>query len=184
MSEIKTIKDATHWKQLVKSNWLRGADLDPNADVILTVKSIEYGKPGNNTGIDETVLTIKWVEQGWKPYGTTTVENLKALAGVYGSDNPNDWNAGQKLALYPKMVKAFGETAPAVRIRPTAPQFVNDDQVMELEELLVKSGSDKAKFLAWAKIERLEDMQAKQFAKAKQILSAKLSAPAPKDGLL
>lgn len=175
MSEIKTLKDATHWKQLVKSNWLRGADLDPNRDVVLTVKSLDYTAPGKNEGIEDTILVIKWVESGWKPYGTTTVENLKALASVYGSDNPNDWKPGQKLALYPKIVKAFGETAPAVRIRAEAPQFVSEDQVMELEDLLVQSGSDRAKFLAWAKIERLEDMQAKQFAKAKQILSAKMS---------
>lgn len=178
MSEIKKIQDATHWKQLVKSNWLRGADLDPNADVILTVKSIDYTKPDSNTGIDDTVLIIKWNEAGWKPYGTTTVENLKALASVYGSDNPNDWKAGQKLALYPKVVKAFGETAPAVRIRATAPQFVNEEQITELTKLLDESKSDRVKFLAWAKIERLEDMQSKQFAKAKQILSAKVS----KDG--
>jgi hypothetical protein len=180
MSEVKTIKDATHWKQLVKSNWLRGADLDPNADVILTVKSIDYTKPDVNTGIDDTVLVIKWVEQGWKPYGTTTVENLKALASVYGSDNPNDWKTGQKLALYPKVVKAFGETAPAVRIRTTAPQFVSAEQIDELNKLIDESKSDRAKFLVWARIEQLEDMQFKQFAKAKQILSAKVV----KDGLL
>jgi len=173
MSEIKTIKDATHWRQLVTSNWLRGADLDENQDVILTVKSIEYSNPGKNSGIDELLLIIKWVEPNWKPYGTQTVENLKALGKVYGSDNPNDWKAGQKLALYQKVIRAFGETGPAVRIRETPPKFVSEDQVLELEALLSESGSDRARFLGWAKIAKLEDMQLSSYNKAKQILSAK-----------
>lgn len=171
MAEIKKLADAAHWRQLVTSNWLRGADLDPNQDVVLTVKSMEYTKPGD--GIDDALLVIRWEEAGWKPYGTQTVENLKALAAVYGTDDPNKWAAGQKLALYPKNIKAFGETAPAVRIRPTAPSFVTEEQVMELEELLSKSGRDRAKFLAWAKIAKMDDMTSAAYNKAKQILSAK-----------
>lgn len=173
MSDIKTLKDAKHWRQLVTSNWLRGADLDPNGDVILTVKSMEYTNPGANKGINESILVIKWVEADYKPYGTTTVENLKALESVYGSEDPNNWIAGQKLALYQKVVKSFGETGPAVRIRTVAPQFVSEDQVLEIEELIVASGSDRAKFLGWAKVAKIEDMPIKTFNKAKQALMAK-----------
>jgi len=168
MSEINSLKDVQHWRQLVKSKWLRGADLDPNRDTIATIKSIEYTKsPGE--GIDDPLVVIKFMEP-MKPYGTQTVENLRALAAVYGTDDPNKWTPGQKIALYSKNVTAFGETAPAVRIRHEAPQFITAEQVMEIEDLLAKGGKDRAKFLAWARVGRLEDVDAKTYRKARQML--------------
>ena len=175
MSEIKKLEDVNHWRQLVKTNWLRGADLDPNNDIILTVKSMEYTNPGKNQGIDESILVIKWVEPDFKNYGTTTVENLKALSSVYGTDDPNKWAAGQKLALYQKVITSFGETAPAVRIRATAPAFVTPDQIEYINDALKKTESDTARFLSVFKIAKVDDMSAKAFNKAKQMLAAKVA---------
>ena len=168
--KIKAIRDVTHWRQLVKSEWLRGADLDPNRDTILTVKEVRYVEnPG--AGIDQALTVFTWVEDGWKPYGTSTVACLKAIAKVYGSDNPNDWKPGQRLALYPETVKGFGGVGPAVRFRSTAPQFVTPEQVAELETLLASSGRDRAKLLQWAKVDKIEDIDAKTFSKVRQMLA-------------
>ena len=170
MSDIKKLQDATHWRQLIKSDWLRGADLDPNRDTILTVKDVKYVEnPGG--GIDQSLTVFTWVETGWKPYGTSAVVCLSAIAKVYGSDDPNKWVSGQRLALYPEIVKAFGKTEPAVRFRSVAPQFVTPEQVTELESMIASSGRDRAKLLAWAKVDKIEDIDAKTFAKARQMLS-------------
>lgn len=145
---IKSIKDATHWRQLVKSNWLRGIDLDASHDTILTVKSIEYrAHPGG--GIEEALTVITWAEEGYKPYGCGTVENFKALESVYGTPDPNKWKPGVKLALYPKSVTAFGETAPAVRIRQMAVNPINAEQLKTLKRAIAESGSTVEKVESW-----------------------------------
>ena len=171
MDNQKTLAEVEHWKQLVESNWLRGVDLSTERDVILTVASVEFRKAGN--GIDEMLYVIKWVEPGWKSYGTSTVENLKALEKVYGTANPNKWTAGQKVALYPKVVTAFGKTDFAVRIRDKAPVMLTPDQIDELDALIVKQGTDTKRLFKWAGCDDLNGFPADKFGDALKILNQK-----------
>ena len=171
MDNQKTLAEVEHWKQLVESNWLRGVDLSTERDVILTVASVEFRKAGN--GIDEMLYVIKWVEPGWKSYGTSTVENLKALEKVYGTANPNKWTAGQKVALYPKVVTAFGKTDFAVLIRDKAPVMLTPDQIDELDALIVKQGTDTKRLFKWAGCDDLNGFPADKFGDALKILNQK-----------
>jgi len=171
MSKPKTMAEVENWKQLVESNWLRGVDLSPERDTVLTIASVAFERAGN--GIDEMLYVIKWQEPGWKAYGTSTVENLKALEKVYGTANPNKWQAGQKVALYPKMVSAFGKTDYAVRIRDVAPVMLTPDQVDEIDALIVKTGSDTARLFRWAGCDDLESFPADKFQDALKILNQK-----------
>ena len=171
MDKQKTLAEVEHWKQLVSSNWLRGVDLSTERDVILTVASVEFKKAGN--GIDEMLYVIKWAEPGWKSYGTSTVENLKALEKVYGTANPNKWKAGQKVSLYPKMVSAFGKTDLAVRIRDKAPVMLTPDQIDELDALITKTGSSPLRLFKWAGCDDLDGFPADKFNDAVKILNQK-----------
>ena len=171
MSKPKTLEEVEHWKMLIESNWLRGIDLSPERDTVLTVKSIKHEAPGK--GVDGSLYIISWMEPNVKPYGTETVECLKALEKVYGTANPNKWIAGQKVALYPKMVTAFGKTDYAVRIRDKAPVMLTPDQVDELDALIVKTGSDTARLFKWAGCDDLDGFPVDKFGDALKILNQK-----------
>tara|TARA_R110002126_G_scaffold86876_2_gene209650 strand:- start:131 stop:676 length:546 start_codon:yes stop_codon:yes gene_type:complete len=169
MSDQKTLAEVEHWKMLIESNWLRGVDLSPERDTVLTVASITHESPGK--GVDGSLYVIAWQESDWKPYGTETVECLKALESVYGTANPNKWVPGQKLSLYPKMVTAFGKTDWAVRIRENAPVMLTPDQVDELDALIIKTGRDTKRLFRWAGCSDLESFPADKFAAAVKILN-------------
>ncbi len=171
----KAIKDVDHWKQLIASHWLRGVDLSPDHDTILTVKSVTYGKHGKGT--EGELYAIHWAEPGWKPYGTATVECLKAVESVYGTADPNKWVAGQKLALYPKLVAAFGRDAePAVRIRPVAPNPVSAEQLATLTQMIeaTRDAQTTPRLLAWAQATSLDNVPASKYDEACRILQAKI----------
>lgn len=57
----------------------------------------------------------------------------------------------------------------------TAPNRITADQKEELVRLLSDTGTDVQKFLSWARCPNLDEMEARNFPKARQALQAKLS---------
>jgi hypothetical protein len=53
---------------------------------------------------------------------------------------------------------------------------ITEDQVAELDALLIEAGADKAKFLAYGKVESLSDIKADAFDNAKKAVLAKRKA--------
>ncbi|DAZ90903.1 TPA_asm: recombination protein bet [Cyanophage Cy-LDV1] len=51
---------------------------------------------------------------------------------------------------------------------------LSEEQQAAINDLLEASGSDRAKFLAWAKVERVADIPASWFARCKSVLAKKL----------
>lgn len=58
-----------------------------------------------------------------------------------------------------------------------AGEVVTDEQVTELSDLIQRSGTDINKFLKWAKVKSIPDIQAKYFADCKAKLEQRAAAP-------
>ena len=59
------------------------------------------------------------------------------------------------------------------RVSSQSVDFLNDEQLAELETLLAACNANREKFLGFFKIQELKDLQLTQFAKAKSMLNAK-----------
>lgn len=57
---------------------------------------------------------------------------------------------------------------------------ITDDQAKELNDLIIKSKTDIAKFLTWAKVESVADIRAQYFDSCKQVLEDRLAMNKPK----
>lgn len=108
-----------NWRDLhaYESNYLGSWDLNEDKDTIATISKCVVEDVSNGKTSDKLlVLYFKQFDKGVVMNRT----NLKAVEIVAGSSNPADW-VGVRVSLYIQMVKAFGETKPAIRIRNAAP---------------------------------------------------------------
>lgn len=120
MSDLKT-----HWRKIVESDYLSGADLDDGQGnhpaIIVTIRAATREMvmdPG--TKKEEPCLILKFHESKYKPM-ICNATNAKAISKALGSEYIQDW-PGKQIAIGTERVKAFGELWDALRIRSVAPK--------------------------------------------------------------
>jgi len=116
MSETKT-----HWRRIVESDYLAGADLDdgngnhPAITVTIAAAQREMVMdPG--TKKEEPCLILKFREAKYKPM-ICNATNAKAISKATGSEYIQDW-PGKQIMIGTERVKAFGELWDALRVKP------------------------------------------------------------------
>lgn len=110
--------EKVHWKKLTNPDYLGAYALDPDEDVILTIKSVAKERFTGTSGKVEEGLVVHFEED--KPL-ICNKTNAKAISKAVGSPYLNDW-IGKRIACYIAKVDAFGERVEAVRVRPITPK--------------------------------------------------------------
>lgn len=109
----------THWKKLTNPDYLGAYALEPNQDLIVTIKSVANEVVTGTDGKKETCSVMRFVENV-KPM-VLNATNSKTIAKLFKTPYIEEW-AGRKIQLYvEKGVKAFGDVVDALRIRPFLP---------------------------------------------------------------
>ena len=114
---------STHWRTILTSEYLAGADLDdgngkfnPIVATIRNAKKEEILEPG--TSKKEQCLVLYFQEK-IKPM-ICNVTNAKAVSKATGSQYIEAWQ-GKRVTIKTERVKAFGEVWDALRIEPKPP---------------------------------------------------------------
>ena len=115
---------STHWRKILESEYLAGADLDDGkgnfTPIIATIKTArreEILEPG--TSKKEPCLVLHFREN-IKPM-ICNVTNAKSVTKATGTAYIEDW-AGKRITIKTEKVKAFGELWDALRIVPYPPK--------------------------------------------------------------
>ena len=92
-------------------------------DVTLTIDHVEAAKVKGAEGKENkrpVIVFTKSREDGRPLKMVVNRTNGATVAALYGKDT-DGWR-GKRITLYPAMVRAFGKTDEALRIRPEAPK--------------------------------------------------------------
>lgn len=115
-TEPKTETERTHWKEILKTNFLGSHDLkgkEPTV-TIAAVKAEEVFCP--ESGKNESRMVINF-EKAKKPW-ICNKTNAETIEHVTGSAIIEDW-VGKQITLTTKPVKAFGKVTDAIRVKRT-----------------------------------------------------------------
>ena len=110
----------THWKKFNNPEFLGAYAVDPEEDLIATIKSVQQEQFTGTGGKKDEGIVIRFEEKDIKPM-ICNATNAKTISKVVGSPYIEDW-AGHRIALYVAEVSAFGETVDALRVRPYKPK--------------------------------------------------------------
>lgn len=109
----------THWKKLTNPDYLGAYALEPNQDLVVTIKSIANEVVTGTDGKKETCSVMRFMENV-KPL-VLNATNSKTITKLLKTPYIEEW-AGRKIQLYvEKNVKAFGDVVDAIRVRPFLP---------------------------------------------------------------
>ena len=111
MSELKT-----HWKKLRNPNYIGSYELmdgTDNPELIVTIDKVVKEMVKGSDGKDEECTVAYLKDQ--KPMILNST-NSKTIESIAKSPFIEDWN-GQKVMLFVKRIKAFGEFVDALRIK-------------------------------------------------------------------
>ena len=112
-----------HWKKSFNPNYYGTYALPDGQDVILTIKKVDEETVTGSDGKSEKCLVCHWKEEGVKPL-ILNATNCKAISKLLKSPYVDDW-VGHRIQIGSEMVKAFGETVDAIRVRKTLPEDVH-----------------------------------------------------------
>jgi hypothetical protein len=109
----------THWKKLTNPDYLGAYALEPNQDLVVTIKSVANELVASADGKKETCMVMRFVENV-KPMVLNST-NSKTIAKLFKTPYIEEW-AGRKIQIFVQTgVKAFGDVVDALRIRPFLP---------------------------------------------------------------
>lgn len=114
----------THWKKTKNPNYLGSWVLQPNEELILTIKSGGMEEITNADGKKETELVIHFTED-YKPMIVNST-NAKTISKVLKTPYVEQW-IGNKIQIYARRIRAFGEDVDALRVRDFAPKVEQVD---------------------------------------------------------
>lgn len=167
----------THYRKVFKSDHLGVADLEDfiesGSDLTFTIKHVRQeigvrvaGKKGDHN--------IAYFVENIKPLVLNS-GNAKIVKGFAGnSPFVEDWVNIPIQFYVDNNVKFGGSIVSGVRINLKQPKKMSQAELSELEKLLVDTGADRAKFLAFFKIDKLAAMPGNQVNKAKKMLQSKV----------
>lgn len=128
-----------HWKNYIDKDYLGSHNLEDGEEMILTIAKFEGEEMVIKVGGKANEMTAKQVlyfEEN-VPKMIINITNGTAIATMYGA-HPDGW-IGKQIQVYATPVKAFGKTAPALRIRDTKPQGQIDLQEYRAKLSLAKT---------------------------------------------
>lgn len=109
----------THWKKLTNPDYLGAYALEPNQDLIVTIKSVANEVVTGTDGKKETCSVMRFAENV-KPM-VLNATNSKTISKLFKTPFIEEWE-GRKIQLYVETgVKAFGDVVDALRVRPFLP---------------------------------------------------------------
>lgn len=108
----------THWKKLKNNNYIGAYFLEPDKDIILTIKDVRKETIIGTDGKKEEGTVVIFYENV-KPLILNST-NAKTISKLYDTAYVENWQ-GKKIQLYSARIKAFGEFLEALRIRPYKP---------------------------------------------------------------
>jgi hypothetical protein len=109
----------THWKKLTNPDYLGAYALEPNQDLIVTIKSVANEVVVGTDGKKETCSVMRFAENV-KPM-VLNATNSKTISKLFKTPYIEEWT-GRKIQLYVETgVKAFGDVVDALRVRPFLP---------------------------------------------------------------
>lgn len=109
----------THWKKLTNPDYLGAYALEPNQDLVVTIKSVANEVVTGADGKKETCSVMRFTENV-KPL-VLNATNSKTITKLLKTPYIEEWQ-GRKIQLYiEKNVKAFGDVVDAIRVRPFLP---------------------------------------------------------------
>ena len=109
----------THWKKLTNPDYLGAYALEPNQDLIVTIKSVANEVVTGTDGKKETCSVMRFAENV-KPM-ILNATNSKTITKLLKTPYIEEWT-GRKIQLYVETgVKAFGDVVDALRVRPFLP---------------------------------------------------------------
>jgi DNA-directed RNA polymerase subunit RPC12/RpoP len=109
----------THWKKLTNPDYLGAYALEPNQDLVVTIKSVSNELVASPDGKKETCSVMSFMENV-KPL-VLNATNSKTITKLFKTPYIEEW-AGRKIQLYVQTgVKAFGDVVDAIRVRPFLP---------------------------------------------------------------
>lgn len=109
----------THWKKLRNPDYLGAYALQPNEELILTIKKAGVETILGVEGKKEDELVIHFNED-YKPM-IVNATNAKTIAKVHKTPYVEEW-IGKKIQIYARRIRAFGEDMDALRVRDFVPQ--------------------------------------------------------------
>ena len=115
----------THWKKLQNPDYLGAYALEPNQEIVLTIKVVKREMITGTDGKKEE-CTIVYFAENVKPM-ILNATNSKIIQKIYDTPYIEQW-AGKKVQIYATKVKAFGEMTEALRIRPFVPKETNKSE--------------------------------------------------------
>ncbi len=122
----------THWKKTKNPNYLGSWALQPNEELILTIKSGGMEEITNADGKKETELVIHFTED-YKPMIVNST-NAKTISKILKTPYVEQW-VGNKIQIYARRIRAFGEDVDALRIRDFAPKVATIDPTKAIESI-------------------------------------------------
>jgi len=111
----------THWKKLTNPDYLGTYALEPDKDLIVTIKEVDVEQVFNPSKNEKESCTVIRFKEDVKPL-IANATNQKIIQKIYGTPYIEDWK-GKQIQLYIKDdIKAFGEVTTGLRIRRLVPQ--------------------------------------------------------------
>lgn len=135
-------KQLTHWKKTKNPNYIGSWALQPNEELILTIKSGGMEEIVNADGKKETELVIHFTED-YKPMIVNST-NAKTISKVLKTPYVEQW-VGNKIQIYARRIRAFGEDVDALRVRDFAPKVQTIDPTKAIESINACATLDELK---------------------------------------
>lgn len=111
----------THWKKLINPDYLGAYSLEPGQDIVLTIKEVRKEIITGAEGKKEECIVCHWQEKE-KPM-ILNVTNCKTISKLLKTNYIERW-AGHRIQIGAEMVRAFGDTVEALRVRNKLPEDV------------------------------------------------------------
>lgn len=109
----------THFKALMRPEYLGAYSLEDGKDIVLTIDFIRIETVTGSDGKKEELPVCHWKEDQKGMILNST--NMKMIAKVLGSNYVEDWS-GRQIQIGIEKVKAFGDLVEALRVRRCAPK--------------------------------------------------------------
>jgi len=123
----------THYRKLQHPDFIGAYALEPGKDLTLTIASVKNESFKSMDGKQEEGIIIRWAEPDYKPM-ICNATNGKAITKALKTPYIEQW-VGQRIQLYSKRIRAFGEDMDALRVREYAPKTEQIDPTSPITKI-------------------------------------------------
>ena len=114
----------THWKKLTNPDYLGAYALNPNEDLVATIKEVKQADVVGMGGKKELKTVVVFEEKYIKPMVLNRT-NAKTITKLFKNPYIEEWK-GKKIQIYIEHdIQAFGEIVDGLRVRPYLPKEDN-----------------------------------------------------------